>query len=204
MAPAWLEKFIVRGEPPIPDARRGTDEPILKLQYTDMGDHRRILTVDGGKTTVYEIKRQAFMGTFGSKCLVTSPANGDKEVALIDYHTFSYKIDMLARDHRIDISTSKRKYESSGGLGELHWKGTGMRPYGSASWELRDETSLLLAAEIDQCQANGSITLWRDGLDAETVEELVMVGISQIEEYKRMLRQAKKSAAGVALNAALN
>lgn len=204
MAPAWLEKFIVRGEPPIPDARRETDEPILKLQYTDMGDHRRILTIEGGKTTLYEIKRQAKLGAWGSKCLVTSPVDGDHEVALIDYHTFHYKIDMLARDHRIDIRSSKRTYESSGGLGELHWKGTGMRAYGEASWELRDETSLLLAAEIDNRQSNGSITLWRNDLDAETVEELVVVGISQIEEYKRMLRQAKTSAAGVPINVAVN
>jgi hypothetical protein len=79
-----------------------------------------------------------------------------------------------------------------------------MQAYGAASWELRDETSVILAAQIDHRQVNGTITLWREGLDAQTVEELVMVGISQIEEYKRMLRQAKTSAAGVAANVALN
>jgi hypothetical protein len=32
------------------------------------------------------------------------------------------------------------------------------------------------------------------------MEELVVVGVAQIEEYKRMLRQAKTSAVGVKLN----
>jgi hypothetical protein len=47
MAPAWLEKFIVR-EDPSPDPRRTSSEkPALKLQYQSLADHRRILTVNG-------------------------------------------------------------------------------------------------------------------------------------------------------------
>lgn len=65
----------------------------------------------------------------------------------------------------------------SGGSGELHCKGTGIRP-----WELRDGMGLLLASEIDDRQANGSITLWRNGLGDKAGEDLVVVGISQIEE----------------------
>jgi hypothetical protein len=198
-----MEKFIKRVDA-TPDARRGTDQPILKLQYTSVADYRRILMGEGEKTPRYVIERQAVLGAWGSKCLVTAPADGDKEIALIDYHMLKYDIKFKARDHQLTISSSKRTYESSGGLGTLHWKGTGMQAYGAASWELRDETSLILAAQIDHRQVNGTITLWREGLDAQTVEELVMVGISQIEEYKRMLRQAKTSAAGVAANVALN
>ena len=75
-----------------------------------------------------------------------------------------------------------------------------MEVAGAASWELRDETSLVMVVEIDRTQTNGVVSVWREGLDAQTVEELVVVGIAQIEEYIRMLRNAKTSAVGVKLN----
>ena len=140
------------------------------------------------------------MGAWGSKCSVTVPSNSDQEIALIDFHTFHYDIKFPLRDHRIEISTAKRRFDASGGLGELHWKATGMQIAGAASWELRDETSLVMVVEIDQTQTNGRISVWREKLDDQTMEELVVVGVAQIEEYKRMLRQAKTSAVGVKLN----
>jgi hypothetical protein len=58
-----------------------------------------------------------------------------------------------------------------------------------------------MSVTIDDCQVNGVIGLWRDGLDPETVEELVVVGISQIEDYKKMLRGAKRSGVQAAVSA---
>ena len=202
MAPSWLEKFIVRSDSPsTPDTRRGTETPVLKLKYTSLAEHRRILTIDGEKTPLYELKRQSILGAWGSKIHVTSPLNSDQEVALIDYHMFSATIDFPLRDgHRIEISTSKQKVAASGGLGELHWKGTGMEVAGAASWELRDGTSLVMVAQVDHAQANGWVMLWKEGLDSQTVEELVVVGVAQIEGYKRMVRQSKTSAVGVVAN----
>ena len=212
MSPAWMEKFIVREDPsgPTPDARRTSDKPVLKLQYHSLADHRRILTIEGEeKTPVYEVTRKAILGAWGSKCHITAPpahgesdSNNEREVALIDYHTFSYEIKFPARnDHRIDMKYGKRMFSASGGLGVLTWKGTGMEVAGAASWELRDETSLVMVVSIDQKQVTGWITLWKDGLDAQTVEELVLVGVSQIEEDKRMLRNSKKSLVGAVANA---
>jgi len=202
MAPSWLDRFIVRSDsPPTLDARRGTDTPVLKLKYSSLAEHRRVLTVDGEKTPLYEIKRQSILGAWGSKIHVTSPLNSDQEVALIDYHMFSLTIDFpLRKRHRIEISTSKQKVAVSGGLGELHWKGTGMEVAGAASWELRDETSLIMVAQVDHQQVGGWIMLWREGLDAQTVEELVVVGVAQIEGYERMIRQSKTSTVGVLAN----
>lgn len=57
-----------------------------------------------------------------------------------------------------------------------------------------------MVVDIDQTQTNGKISVWRETLDEQTMEELVVVGVAQIEEYKRMLRQAKTSAVGVKLN----
>jgi hypothetical protein len=203
VAPAWLEKFIVR-EDPSPDPRRASEKPTLKLQYQSLADHRRILTVEGEKTEtpvtpLYKVTRKAVLGAWGSKCSITA---NDKEVAVIQYNTFSYQIKFPARnDHRIDISYGKRTFGASGGLGTLTWKGTGMEVAGAASWELRDESSLVMVVGIDQTQTNGWVTLWKEGLGAQMVEELVVVGVSQIEEYKRMLRNSKKSFVGATISA---
>jgi hypothetical protein len=77
----------------------------------------------------------------------------------------------------------KRTFKPSGGrLGALTWKGTGMEVAGKASWELRDEKSLVMVVSVDSEQVSGWVELWREGLDPQTVEELVVVGVSQIEE----------------------
>ncbi|CAN9092204.1 hypothetical protein CUC08_Gglean007142 [Alternaria sp. MG1] len=200
MAPSWMEKFIVRGEPPSPDPLRTSSQSTLSLNYSALAEHRRILSAPGEHMPRYAVTRKSIMGAWGSKCSVTVPTNSDQEIALIDFHTFHYDIKFPLRDHRIDISTAKRRFDASGGLGELYWKATGMQVAGAASWELRDETSLVMVVDIDQTQTNGKISVWRETLDEQTMEELVVVGVAQIEEYKRMLRQAKTSAVGVKLN----
>ena len=62
---------------PTPNARRGTKTPVLKLKYTSLAEHRRILTADGEKTPLYELKRQSILGAWGSKIHVTLLLNLD-------------------------------------------------------------------------------------------------------------------------------
>ncbi|KAF5004001.1 hypothetical protein FDECE_9501 [Fusarium decemcellulare] len=203
MAPGWLEKHIVRADT-TPDPRRSKERPALEMHYTALVDHRRILGVEGDTTPRYEVRRRAILAAWGDKCYVTSPANGDREVAMIDFHSLppNTEIQFPLHNHEIRIKTSEGHYESSGGLGRLRWKPTGMVAYGRASWELRDDSDLVMSVTIDDDQVNGIIALWRDDLDPETVEELVVVGISQIEDYKRLMRNAKKSAVHAATSAA--
>ncbi|RSL75662.1 hypothetical protein BHE90_013854 [Fusarium euwallaceae] len=202
MAPAWLEKHIVRNDP-TPDPRRSKEQPAIEVHYTSLMGHRRILGLQGDTIPRWEVKRRAILGAWGDKCYVTSPAEGDREVAMIDFHAFPPKneIEFPQRDHEIIIKASDQAYESSGGLGRLHWKSTGMIAYGRASWELRSESEMVLSVTIDDHQVNGVIGIWKDGLDAETVEELVVVGISQLEDYKKMLRGAKRSGVQAAMSA---
>lgn len=200
MAPAWLEKFIVR-EDATPDAQRRSDQPSLELHYTAISDHRRILSARSDSSPRYQIERKATAGVWGSKIYI-SPPDGGEEVATIDFHSLSrprIEIEFPQRHHQITISLSKRKVDVGGGLGSLHWRGTGMKAYGEASWELRDDRDLVMAVEINDKQTNGVISLWRDGLTADTEAELVVVGVAQIEEYKRMLRSSKTSGVGVGL-----
>lgn len=151
MAPAWLEKFITR-EDATPDPQLSLDQPTLEIHYTAVADHRRILGVQGDTIPRYEVKQNAILGAWGNKYHVTSPVNEDKEVAVIEFHALPRvftEIQFPQRHHQIDISTSKQIFQASGGLGFVHWKGTVMEVYGQASWELRDEASLVMAVSID-------------------------------------------------------
>ncbi|KAJ4316589.1 hypothetical protein N0V84_007786 [Fusarium piperis] len=203
MAPAWLEKHIVRADP-TPDPRRAKEQPALEIHYTVLMGHRRILGVQGDTIPRYEVKRKAILRAWGDKCYVTSPVDGGREVAMIDFHAFPPKteIQFPPRNHEVIIKATENYYDSSSGLGRLHWKSTGMVAYGRASWELRDESNMVMSVTIDDNQVNGTICLWRDDLDPETLEELVVVGISQIEDYKKMIRGAKRSAVHAATSAA--
>ncbi|ETN44051.1 uncharacterized protein HMPREF1541_10916 [Cyphellophora europaea CBS 101466] len=204
MAPAWLEKFITR-EDATPDPRRSSDQPIHEIRYTAVAEHRRILSVAGGGLPHYELKRESVLGSWGSKCYVTSPSNQNAEVAVLDFHALPRaftEIKLLQRNHDIKISTSKQKFIASGGLGSVYWKGTGGELQGHASWELRDETSLVMSVMIDSNQTNGVISLFKEKLEAETIEELIMVGLAKIEDYKHMLRASKRSLIGAVINMA--
>lgn len=189
MAP-WYERFITR-EDTTPDPRRTSETPVLKFNYVARNNYRRTLTAEGEKTPYYEIQRQARFGGRGSKVHVMSNAHGEDPIAIIDFHTFHMMVEFQKRQHTLKLETP-RFVNPGSGLGSLHLKFTGGRAYGYMSWEFRDDSSLVMSVEIDDGQVNGLIALWREKLDPETVEDLILVGIAQIEEYKRMLRQAKR------------
>ncbi|KAF9768113.1 hypothetical protein IL306_014628 [Fusarium sp. DS 682] len=196
MAPSWLEKFIVRVDA-TPDPRRSAEKPALEIHYTALVGHRRILGMKGDKTPRYEVTRRAVLEVWGDKCYVKSLSQ-DAEIAMIDFHSLPPKTEVkfTKTDRNISMKATDGNYTAGGGLGELHWKPTGMVVNGKASWELRDETSLVMSVTIDDHQVNGMISLWKDGLIPEMQEELIIVGISKIEEYRRMIRNSKVSAMG--------
>ncbi|KAM5526075.1 hypothetical protein FOXYSP1_02119 [Fusarium oxysporum f. sp. phaseoli] len=201
MAPSWLEKFIVRGDA-TPDPRRSAEKPALEMHYTALIGHRRILGVNGDKTPRYEVERRAVLEIWGDKCYVKS-LRQNAEVAMIDFHSIPSKTEVTfsQQSRTITMKGADGKYTAGGGLGELHWKPTGMVAYGKASWELRDKTSLVMSVTIDDQQINGMICLWKDGLTQEVEEELIMVGTSKIEEYRRLMRNSKVAAVGAVSNA---
>ncbi|KAH7174885.1 uncharacterized protein B0J16DRAFT_349312 [Fusarium flagelliforme] len=199
--PAWLEKFIVRVDATPEDS----PEPVLSLQYSTEADHERTVSVAGAPAPAYVIKRKTKLGgVYGDECEVFTTADGGRQVASIDFHTFPprIEIDLIQDARKIKIKTykSKREYEASSGLGLLYWKGTGMVAYGKASWELRSDSDLVLQVSVDDTQNNGIINLFKDKLNDGVIEELLVVGMSQIEEYKRMIRLGKRSAAMVVLS----
>ncbi|KAF4332550.1 hypothetical protein FBEOM_13649 [Fusarium beomiforme] len=201
MAPSWLEKFIVRVDA-TPDPRRSAEKPALELHYTALVGHRRILGMKGDKNPRYEVTRRAILEVWGDKCYVKS-LNQDAEIAMIDFHSLPPKTEVkfTEKDRSITMKGADGKYTAGEGLGELHWKPTGMVVNGRASWELRDENNLTMSVTIDDKQVNGVISLWKDGLTPEMQEELIVVGVSKIEEYRRMIRNSKASVVGAASSA---
>ncbi|KAI9146819.1 hypothetical protein HJFPF1_13387 [Paramyrothecium foliicola] len=201
MAPAWLEKHIVRVDA-TPDPKRSTEQPAFELKYTALEDHRRVVGVVGEERPRYEVTRRSILAAWGDKSVVTSTVGAVGDIATIDFRSLpSAKIEIKFTQHNreITIRQSQPHFESSGGLGNLRWKPTGMAAYRGASWELRDEHDLVMSVVIDDRQTNGTIDIWKDKLDPETMEELVIVAISQLEHYKRMNRNAMTSAAGVVI-----
>ncbi|KAG5803054.1 hypothetical protein H9Q74_013768 [Fusarium xylarioides] len=201
MAPSWLEKFIVR-EDATPDPRRSAEKPALEMHYTALVGHRRIVGVKGDKTPRYEVERRAILEIWGDKCYVKSPSQ-NAEIAVIDFHSIPPKTEVkfCQQSRTITMKGAGGKYTTSGGLGELHWKPTGMVVHGRASWELRDERGLVMSVTIDDQQVNGMICLWKGGLTPEVEEELTMVGIAKIEEYRRLIRNSKVATVGAVSNA---
>ncbi|TLD20441.1 hypothetical protein PspLS_08457 [Pyricularia sp. CBS 133598] len=195
MAPSWLEKFIVR-EDATPDPRRSSERSALDLQYTAVEPDRRTLTVKGETVPRYEVIRQSILGAWGSKCRVTSPADNGAEVAMLDFHNIprAYMEIVVAQSKKkVEIGLTKQEYAAGGKLGVLKWKGTGMKAYGEASWELRDEKSLVLSASVNENHTSGLISVWVEGLEPDVLEELILVGITKIEQYKQTMRNAKTS-----------
>ncbi|KAF4457085.1 hypothetical protein F53441_873 [Fusarium austroafricanum] len=201
MAPSWMEKFIVRTDA-TPDPRRTHEKPVLEMHYTALEGHRRILGMQGDRTPRYEVMRKAILQVWGDKCHVKSLGQ-DTEIAIIDFHSLPPKTEVkfLQDDYTITMKGTDGRYEARGGLGELHWKGTGMVVNGKASWELRDQNNLVMSVTIDDQQVNGLICLWKADLGAETQEDLIVVGVSKIEEYRRMIRNSKISVVGAASSA---
>ncbi|KAH7183242.1 uncharacterized protein B0J16DRAFT_345575 [Fusarium flagelliforme] len=62
-----------------------------------------------------------------------------------------------------------------------------MGQYERVEWELRDEANLVVSVRVDH-RLNGVIGLWKNDLNSETVEDLIVVGISKIEEYRELMR----------------
>ncbi|KAI6373724.1 hypothetical protein MCOR25_003353 [Pyricularia grisea] len=200
MAPSWLEKFIVR-EDATPDPRRSSEKSALDLHYAAVEPDRRTLTVKGETVPRYQVERQSILVAWGSKCRVTSPASNGAEVAMLDFHNIprAYMEIVVARSHKkVEIGLTKQEYAAGGSLGLLKWKGTGMKAYGEASWELRDEKNLVLSASVNENQTTGLISVWVEGLEPDVLEELILVGISKIEQYKQTMRNAKTSLVAVA------
>ncbi|KAK2758513.1 hypothetical protein CKAH01_05561 [Colletotrichum kahawae] len=202
MAPAWLEKYIVRVDA-TPDPRRNSEQPVHELNYTALVGHRRIVGVNGDTVPRYEVKRRAILGAWGDKCDVTSPVDGNREVAMTDFHSLppSTEIQFAQDNRKVIIKATEGQFEPRSGLPRLHWKATGMVVYGKASWELRDDSNLVMSVAIDDHQVNGVISLWRSQLEPATIEELVVVGISKIEDYRRMLRTSKTASVQAAASA---
>ncbi|KAH7035720.1 uncharacterized protein B0I36DRAFT_238403 [Microdochium trichocladiopsis] len=217
MAPQWLEKFIVYADAtPDPRIARG-DHAATEVRYSVIpNSNRRILRIQGDTGPRWQVERQAVLGAWGRKCVVSRSEGAIEKIAVIDFHTFPRAyIEIEVEPHlqadqkprEIKVYLKDQQFDASdcsgGKLGMLRRKETGGKAYGAASWEMRESDEadgLVMSVAVDSTQANGTIGIWREGLGPRTIEELVLVGVSQIEQYKFMLRSAKTSGSAAAIS----
>ncbi|KAL4724610.1 hypothetical protein ACLX1H_008052 [Fusarium chlamydosporum] len=189
-----VEKFTVR-----PDGRIVSQEPILTLQYDTRNEERRTLSLAGEQFPCYVVKRRSKLGgVWGHKFRVYF-TNGGQEVAGIGFHSIPPRIEIdLVRDnrkHKIKTHNTVRQHDASGGLGRLYWKGASMLAPEKGAWKLRSTKGLVLLVTADDTQGGGLISLYKKGLDENAIEELVLLGIAQIEEHIRLSRIYTKTVA---------
>ncbi|WXC58386.1 hypothetical protein SNK03_004284 [Fusarium graminearum] len=182
-------KFTVR-----PDGRIVTHEPTLTLQYDKWAEEMQTLRVPGEHLPRYAIKRVTkFGGARGHKFEVYSTTDRVQKVACIKHHSMPprIQINMVRADHKLKIKThdSSRQYDAAGGLGRLYWKSADMK----ACWKLKNNKGLVLLVTIDEARTGGILSIYKKNLEKEVIEELLAVGVAQIEDYNRISRASKKS-----------
>ncbi|KAL6918539.1 hypothetical protein ACHAPO_008459 [Fusarium lateritium] len=184
-----IVKFAVR-----PDGRIITHEPTLTLQYDKWTEEMQTLSVPGEQIPRYAIKRLTkFGGARGHKFEVYSTTDKVQRIACIKHHFMPprIQINMTQADHKLKIKThdSSRQYDAAGGLGRLYWKSTGTK----VCWKLKNNKGLILLVTINESKTNGIISIYKKHLENEVIEELLAVGVAQIEDYNRITRASERS-----------
>lgn len=62
-----------------------------------------------------------------------------------------------------------------------------------ACWKLKNNKGLVLLVTIDEARTGGILSIYKKNLEKEVIEELLAVGVAQIEDYNRISRASKKS-----------
>lgn len=171
------------------------------LSWTKSG-----LTVVGHDRPSYEIKHPTGLFSSGPEFTVITQT-GPKPGAIlgtIDWHTLSQKVKMKfpSRDVEISYRALNGHFDAHGGLGRVEWKATGMDlKSGSASWRLTEGDShgrLLSTIVLHPPGDTATIDIARLDLPWDAFEEVLVSSVAQIEDHRRLLRNARKSALGVA------
>ncbi|KAM0492511.1 hypothetical protein ACHAP8_009866 [Fusarium lateritium] len=183
-----IVKFAVR-----PDGRIITHEPTLTLQYDKWTEEMQTISVPGEQIPRYAIKRLTkFGGARGHKFEVYSTTDKVQRIACIKHHSMPprIQINMTQADNKLKIKThdSSRQYDVAGGLGRLYWKSTSKE----ACWKLKNNKGLVLLVTIDESNTNGIISIYKKHLENEAIEELLAVGVAQIEDYNRITRASQR------------
>ncbi|KAL7626134.1 hypothetical protein AAE478_002904 [Parahypoxylon ruwenzoriense] len=171
-----------------------------KLSWSTSG-----LTPAGQTQPSYEIKHVTGIFSSGPEFTLISRvgANPGAIVGTIDWHSLSQKVKMKfpSRDVEISYRALNGHFDAHGGLGRVDWKATGMDWY-RASWRLSDaEGGLLSVVELHASGQTGSIEILRPDLPWEAFEEVLVSSLAQIEDHRRLLRNARKSAIGAVVSA---
>ena len=163
------------------------------------------LTPVGQTEEAYEIKHVTGLFTSGPEFTVTAKTgpNAGAVLGTIDW-SMTQKVKMKFPSRKVEIAyrALNGHFDSHGGLGRVTWKATGRDGYQS-SWQALDaDGSILSLVELHSSGQTGTIEILRNDLSPEAFEEILVSSVAQIEDLRRLMRNAKKSAIGAVASGA--
>ncbi|KAH6645627.1 hypothetical protein BKA67DRAFT_585880 [Truncatella angustata] len=177
------------------------DQNPYKLSWSTSG-----LTPLGQIQQSYEIVHATGIFSSGPEFTLISRtgANPGAIVGTFDWHSLSQKVKMKFPSRNVEISyrALNGHFDAHGDIGRVEWKATGMDGY-KASWRLSEADGKLLSiVELHSSGKTGTIEIQRTDLPWEAFEEVLVSSLAQIEDHRRLLRNARKSAIGALASAA--
>jgi hypothetical protein len=163
------------------------------------------LTFIGQNQPSYEIKHTTGLFSSGPEFTLLSRtgANPGTIVGTVDWHSLTQKVKMKfpARNVEISYRALNGHFDAHNTLGRVEWKATGMHGY-QATWQLSNAQGQLLSlVELHATGQTGTIEILRTDLPLEAFEEVLVSSWAQIEDLRRLMRNAKKSAVAAVVSA---
>lgn len=156
------------------------------------------MTLVGEVQPAFEIKHTTGIFSSGPEFTLISRVgtNSGAIMGTIDWHSLTQKVKMKfpSRDVEISYRALNGHFDAHGGLGRVEWKATGMNKH-HATWQLSEgQGNLLALVELQLSGPTGTIEILRLDLPWEAFEEVLVSCLAQIEDHRRLLRNARKSA----------
>jgi hypothetical protein len=195
-----LKRKIIKYAPPVPPLPQlSEDTKTYTLAWTKAG-----LAREGESRLSYEIKHVTGLFSSGPEFTLISRTDVGAGAVIGTFGwSMTSKVKMAFPSHGAEITyrALNGHFDAYGGLGRVTWLATGMDGR-QASWRLSDsEGNLLSLVEIHASGETGTIQILRMDLPREAFEEVLLSSLAQIEDNKRMWRNAKKSAVAATVSA---
>ncbi|KAJ9605420.1 hypothetical protein H2200_010077 [Cladophialophora chaetospira] len=151
-----------------------------------MDKHKRCLIPQGAAQPTHVIEHNTHLLSSGPEFTITSTIHQNSVVGTIKWHTWSGKIDISIASCGAMI-TYRDDFESQTGQGRLIWM---------IQTEQRDGATLKLADRADYTVATVVLTdnseqarieIWRQGMTQQSLDEVVVSAIAEIEDYRKKL-----------------
>ncbi|KIY01329.1 uncharacterized protein Z520_02881 [Fonsecaea multimorphosa CBS 102226] len=176
--------------PPSPQPQQQQGAPYTLVFQPTSQKHTHSLTPLGSSTPTYLITyNRPLIYSSGPEITITTPSGA--QLATAAWHTWSSKIDLNFSTTGAQI-TYKDNFEPAGPggsatLGRLFWTITNGNDK-QANLKCADRTGAAVCTVVlhDKLRS-GKIEIWRQGLEKDIFEQLVVSAVAEIEDWRRKM-----------------